>query len=447
MKHLIPTALKDCQNIGLVGLGKSNRGVLSYLEECKEKLHFFVRAEKPFEDCRYPSKFNEGYLSDVFEDALILSPSVRPDIPEITEAKKKGVRILSDAEIFFRDTDAMIFAVSGSDGKSTTAALTAHLLSASVKKTVPAVGNIGVALTSLLSQAHPMLVCELSSFQLFHYAPRTKRAAITNLTQNHLNWHKGLDEYKWAKARLYENTEEPIVSLDENGASELLKRNAFAVYSVKENEQSMSKRKAEFAYYIKNDAIYENGRKLLPLSLFPLPGKHNLQNLLCALALCAGYTDEEAAREVSSFSMLSHRAQLIKRIRGVSYYDSSIDSSPSRTRATLDIFSSPVLLLLGGMGKNCDISPLLSPVKEKCRGVFCFGPFGKEARDFLLSNGYKGYLPAPFEKMADAFSSAHDFSENKDTVLLSPGATSFDEFKDFSERGERFRSLVLSIRT
>ena len=437
----LPTALKDCQNIGLVGLGDSNRGVLMHLEKCEGIQKISVRASKET-DCAYPARFGQDYLLDITEDALILSPSVRPDLAPLLRARERGTRLLSDAEIFFTDTKAECYAVSGSDGKSTTTALLSHLLTVSMKKEVPAVGNIGRALTPLLAEDHATYAVELSSFQLFHYAPKTKRAVITNLTENHLNWHKGMAEYASAKAKLYEKTEEPVLCLDKTGSEALLKKTPFSVYSLQKSEKEMTKCKSEFAYYIKNEAVFENGKSIFPLSLFPLRGEYNLYNLLAALAMAAGLVHKASAYLLKDFSPLSHRCEPIAELSGIRFFDSSIDSSPSRTAQTLSSLSAPIVLLLGGLGKGCALHPLLPGIFEKCRAVIGFGPFGEEALRFLKDAGYDGILSEPLPKLADAIAQSLRLARRGDTVLLSPAATSFDEFENFSERGKAFRRLV-----
>lgn len=438
----LPTALKDCQNIGLVGLGNSNLGVLSHLEKCESAPSICVRAQKGAACGIYPTHIGENYLSDITEDALILSPSVRPDLAPILEARARGTRILSDAEIFFRDTKAQCYAVSGSDGKSTTTAILSHLLTAAMGKSVPAVGNIGCALTPLLAKKHRSYAVELSSFQLFHFAPKTKRAVITNLTENHLNWHKDIEEYRGSKARLYEKTEEPIVSPDDIGSKALLKKPAFTVYSPEKSESEMKKYKAEFTYYIKNDSVYENGHRLFPLSLYKLCGKHNLYNLLAAVAMTAGHICAESARAIANFSPLSHRCEPIGEFFGVRFFDSSIDTTPARTEKTLSSFPYSTVLLLGGLGKGCSLLPLLRAAKERCRAVIGFGPFGQEALAFLSEAGFHGYLSAPQKTLADAVLLAQKIAKRGEAVLLSPAATSYDEFENYEARGEAFRRLV-----
>ena len=439
MKTKLPTALKGCRKIGLVGLGVSNRGVLEHLKKCDECPEIRIRTKKN-EDIK------EDYLSDIDEDALVLSPSVRPDLAPIREARARGVRILSDCELFFTDTRARCFAVTGSDGKSTTTAMLSVLLSEAMGTSIPAVGNIGRALTPLLSESAPAYAIELSSFQLFHYAPRCERAVVTNLSENHLNWHKDMREYASTKARLYENCERPAVSIDDIGSLPLLKRTPFSVYSLEKSEKEIAKCKAEFAYYIKNDTVFQNGAPFLPLSYLKADSRHNRYNLLAALALGAGLLTKEQARAIEGFSPLSHRCERVGEVRGVVFLESSIDSSPARTSSTLATLSAPVILLLGGMGKGLSPAPLLSAVTKKCRAVIAFGPFGKEAAAYLSANGYPGILSTA-DRLSDAFSSALDCARPGDTVLLSPGATSFDEFENFAARGEAFRRLVKSIQT
>ncbi len=439
MKTKLPTALKGCRKIGLIGLGVSNRGVLEHLKKCDECPEIRIRT-KNIEDTK------ESCLCEADEDALVLSPSVRPDLAPIREARERGVRILSDCELFFTDTRARCFAVTGSDGKSTTTAMLSVLLSEAMGTSIPAVGNIGRALTPLLSESAPAYAVELSSFQLFHYAPSCERAVITNLSENHLNWHKDMREYASAKARLYENCERPAVSIDDIGSLPLLKRTPFSVYSLEKSEKEIAKCKSEFAYYIKNDTVFQNGAPFLPISYLKADNRHNRYNLLAALALCAGLLTKEQARAIEGFSPLSHRCERVGEAHGVVFLDSSIDSSPARTKSTLSALSAPVILLLGGMGKGLSPAPLLAAVTEKCRAVIAFGPFGKEAAAYLSANGYPGILLTA-DRLSDAFSSALACARPGDTVLLSPGATSFDEFENFAARGEAFRRLVNSIQT
>ena len=440
MKRSLPTALKGCRKIGLVGLGISNRGVLAHLKECSECPEIRIREKKE------NGTDEESFLASIDEDALVLSPSVRPDLPPIREARARGVKILSDCEIFFRDTKARCFAVTGSDGKSTTTAMLSLLLSAAMGTKIPAVGNIGQALTPLLSEGAPAYAIELSSFQLFHYAPRCERAVITNLSENHLNWHTDMKEYAAAKAALYEKCRLPAVCIDDIGSFPLLKRAPFSVYSLSESEKTLAKCKSEFTYCIKNDTVYENGKPLLPLNLLKADSRYNRYNLLAALALCAGLLTKDTAHAIENFVPLSHRCEPVGKVRGVTYLNSSIDSSPARTAQTLSSLHAPVILLLGGMGKGLSPAPLLSAVKEKCRAVIGFGPFGEEATAYLADGGYESILP-PKKKMSDAFFSAIRKAKPGDTVLLSPGATSFDEFENFAARGEAFRRLVRSIQT
>ena len=159
--------------------------------------------------------------------------------------------------------------------------------------------------------------------------------------------------------------------------------------------------------------------------------------------MAAGYVTKDSAEAIRSFRPLAHRCEKIVGIGGAEYFDSSIDSSPSRTRETLSSFSDSVILLLGGLGKGCSLSPLMPCVSEKCRAVIGFGPFGEEATEFLRAEGYAGILPPPQKRLADAVALAKSLATKGDAVLLSPGGTSFDEFENFSARGECFRRLVL----
>ncbi len=439
MGYPIPTTLQGCRKIGLIGLGISNKGVLSHLRECDSCPEITVYADA--------QQYGRRRFEDTGEDALVLSPSVRPDLAPIRAARDRGARILSDCEIFFTDTKAKCFAVTGSDGKSTTTAMLSVLLTRAMKASVPAVGNIGRALTPLLSENVAALAVELSSFQLFHYTPRCARAVITNVSENHLNWHTDMEEYIEAKAGLYRACEKPVASIDDIGVYPLLKRRPFAVYSMNKSEKELAKCKSDFAYYIKNNTVYENEKPFLPLSYLKADNQHNRYNLLAAIALSAGILTQESARAIEDFTPLAHRCEPIGEVRGVRFFNSSIDSSPGRTRQTLATIFSPTVLLLGGLGKGLSLAPLADPIKEKCRAVVSFGPFGEEAADYLKDCGYAGILPPPVKGLREAFFLAESIAKAGDIVLLSPGATSFDEFENFSARGELFRNLVRSIQT
>ncbi|HBJ18288.1 MAG TPA: hypothetical protein DDY70_00870, partial [Clostridiales bacterium] len=366
-KVLLP--LKGSEKVGLIGLGTSTRGVAEVLAHSGIGT-LTLRAKETIPSLLPPSFAVRCYTGDtvydeIWEDILFFSPSARREDPRLLAAKSRGCRFSSDAELFFDNTHAPVFAVTGSDGKSTTATLTSLLLSGGAYD-VRLAGNIGRALSPLLFSEgrNTLTVAELSSFQLQYLSPRTRRAVITNLTPNHLNWHKDFAEYKEAKSHLLTYAEDAVLSADDEGCVSLFSGiRPFAVFSVRESLSSLLRYRARHVFTLSEEAICLDGRRLLPLSEIRLPGVYNIKNFMAAIALSMGYTDEERILSVArTFSGISHRAELVATRGGVRYVDSSIDSSPARTLSTLSALTDPPILLIGGKGKGVPFDSLIPTI-------------------------------------------------------------------------------------
>lgn len=446
MKKTLVYQGKIIKSASFFGLGNSNSALLDFLKRNFSGISFTLRS-----DFRIPQGINDfsrvlfgcEARQSITEDILFLSPSVRRDSPEFKAAAKRGTILSSDVEFFFEMKDIPVFAVTGSDGKSTTATLSSLMLSKD-NKPFPASANIGLPMTSLLESAEVVgTVAELSSFQLMNFSPRVERALITNFTENHLDWHTSIEEYASAKENLIINAKKRIFNLDCDFNRKIMdKYPAYALYSAKVPFDAMLKSyNAENYFSLENGYFSKNGKPFMRCDSLLIKGEHNLSNFLAAAALSSDIADtDDIIRVGTTFAGLNHRARLVCKFNGISFYDSSIDSTPSRTRVTLSAFSEPTVLILGGRGKNLSYAPLL-PLPRSVKAVILTGENRKEIKDALLWGGSKSPIYES-ESFCEAVERAIEVSNAGDSVLLSPASTSFDSFSSYKERGKAFEDII-----
>ena len=394
----------------------------------------------------------DGYLDGIDADYVFRSPGIRPDLPEIAAAVKAGAVLTSEMELFFALCPAKIFAVTGSDGKTTTTTLTYKLLETEAKKEgkgrrVFVGGNIGAPLLPRLDEMRDCdcAVVELSSFQLMTMPKSAFAAAITNISPNHLNWHTDMDEYTAAKYRvLGADTHRAVLNAD-NAAS--------AAAPVPDGAEkivfSLDKRPAEMdgdvKIYEEDGFICMDGERILRTSDIKIPGRFNVANYMCAVGMTRGFVSAETVTELAKiFGGVEHRNEFVREVGGVRYYNSSIDSSPSRTMAALSAYPKPPILICGGRDKHVPFDGLADMILTHAKGLVLVG----EAKDQILA-AVRGaaHFRADFPiRVADDFAAAvrtaRDMAERGDIVLLSPACTSFDAFKNFEERGKTFKNIV-----
>ena len=446
MKKTLVYQGKTIKSAGFFGLGISNSALLDFLKRNYSGISFTLRADLPIsQNTESFSRvlFGREARLDMCEDILFLSPSVRRDSKEFIEAAERGVLFSSDVEFFFEMKKIPVFAVTGSDGKSTTATLASLMLSGE-SKVFPASANIGLPMTSLLENSDALgTVAELSSFQLMNFSPRAERALITNLTENHLDWHTSIEEYSAAKENLLLNAEKPIFNLDCPFNRKILNRYAaYALYSSRMPFESMKQSFcAEHYYSIERGCFSKNGIPFMKRDSLLIKGEHNISNFLAACALSSELVDtNDIIRVGTTFSGLLHRAKPLCVYNGISFFDSSIDSTPSRTRTTLMAFSSPTVLILGGRGKNLSYAPLF-PLPSSVKAVVLTGENREEIRNEFILQGAK--IPVYENKsFAEAVKMAIRAADPGDSVLLSPASTSFDSFSNYKERGNFFYETI-----
>ncbi len=447
------TSNTDIRHAGILGLGVSGKGLLSYLQAQGVKQVTLRSHDTSAARIRLPADAFDAVrlmtgaqvYDDICEDVLFLSPSVRRDAPPLLAAQARGVRLSSDAELFFENVSGTVFAITGSDGKSTTAKISELLLKTGQYSSVSLAGNIGYPLSPLLLKDGDACAyaVELSSFQLMYTAPKSHRALITNISENHLNWHRGMEEYIRAKMHIAEHTEAFVLNADDEILASFKGRKPYAVYSMKHDARTLGTFGASVILTLSGDAIAVNGEARLPLSDIALPGKHSVQNYMAAMALCEGSYDKTALRDVAaSFRGLPHRACCVKVADGVRFVDSSIDSSPLRTLTTLRALACRPILILCGRSKGQSFTELAQNIPLLTRGVVCAGEFGEKVYSALCRT-CAGRIPVLLtDTMAEGVACAARIARAGDTVLLSPGATSFDEYQNFEDRAADFRRII-----
>ena len=440
---------KDVKSVGLFGFGRSNRAIFERLSRLSW-LKFTLRDERVREcpDGIGRLCLGEECLMPPYEDILFLSPSVRRDRPELVKMSEAGTRLSSDAELFFELCDLPILAVSGSDGKSTTVTMTEAILKRRGVRAV-ACGNLGVPFISALDGDYDCLVTEISSFTLEYLAPRSTRALITNITENHLDWHGTFDAYIAAKENLIKNTEQAILSPDTEAAWALIeKHRPRGIFSGRYGFTELLRRYpfAERIYTCEGGHLCISGEWAIPVQNLAKKEAHNLKNALSAIALTDGLFNTGGGIEaLFDFSAPSHRSEIVAIAGGVRYVDSSIDSSPARTSVTLSAMPRNTHIILGGRGKGLSYAPLIPPLLHTEGAIIICGENRYEIAATV------GGVTALRERMMlcdtlfSAVMAVVRIAERGDTVLLSPASTSFDAFSNFEERGNKFKEYIKNI--
>lgn len=433
-------------NVTLLGFGSTNKAVLNALGDVSDFVHITLRHSEIIDTgSAIPLRMigGDAPFLGIFEDVIFPSPSVRRECILIPE----GSEFMTDYDLFLSLKPKELFLVSGSDGKSTVTSIASLLLQPRFP-TLFTGGNIGVPLISADIRSDAFLL-ELSSFTLRYTLPSSGRALLTNITPNHLDWHKDFDEYKECKLDLVRSADEGILNLDDPVSErEAASLSTFCLLSSELTHFDILKRyKTEHTVTQVGGYIMLDGEPIIPISALKRKEKHNIANLCSAIALTIGYTDNERIQEVaSSFEGLSERCEIIP-IDGVDYISSSIDTSPSRTRTTLLGLDRPVNIILGGKSKRLPLEPLKDALKRYARRIAIYGDAAEEFCDFIESDEeLRAIKHESFSTLAGAIDYAAYGVRKGDTVLLSPAATSYGEFKSYVERGRYFKDYILSNR-
>ena len=414
-----------------------------------------------------------GHPEEILDcDCLFVSPGVPLDIPILREAVRRGVSLSSESRFFLEHCPAPVIGITGSSGKTTTVSLVGEVLKKSGFRTWVG-GNIGKPLTPFLDEigANDKVVMELSSFQLQLMQSSPPLAAVLNITPNHLDRHASMEEYIEAKANIlrFQRAEDAAVLNYDNPATRELARlvKGRLVWFSTENDlaeaQDVQLAEARQVVSQPEGGFIRDGYLILRLGGqeraiarqedVRLRGRHNLQNVLaaCTIAALAGAKAEAMAEVVSEFRGVEHRLELVREVAGVRYYNDSIATSPERSAAALRAFDEPIILLAGGQDKHLPWDEWAALALARTSAVILFGQAAdiiENALSKAMAQGQPGqYRPVirRAQSLEMAVELAHRLAKAGDVVLLSPGGTSFDAFRDFEERGRYFKSLVAAL--
>jgi len=461
------------KKIAVLGIGISNTPLIKYLCSMGLSVTAFDKSDKDklaailseFDGLNVNYSLGEGYLSNLKGfDLIFRTPGMRFDIAELVRARERGAEITSEMEVFFDLCPAEIFAVTGSDGKTTTTTLIYNILMEQ-GYTCWLGGNIGIPLLSKVEEieADHKVVLELSSFQLQTMKKSPHVAVITNVSPNHLDVHKSMEEYVDAKKNIFRFQTE---YLDDNSIVKVPK--LILNFDNEITKGFASEAKGDVFFFsrisdLKEGAVIENGKivykkngvsqEIVDTKEIFLPGEHNIENYLAATAAVIDYVEPNSILKVAtSFRGVEHRLEFVREINGVKFYNGSIDSSPSRTAAALSVFKDKVILIAGGKDKNIPYAPLGEVIAEKVKCLVLIGQTAplieKALRDAVEKTGKgKDIIIMRCNSYQEAVEKAYDNATEGDVILLSPASTSFDMFKNFEERGNTFKEIVNKLKT
>lgn len=396
-------------------------------------------------------KLGEDYLTDLEVDIIFRTPGMSFNLPELVNARKRGIAVTSEMEVFFDLCPATIFAVTGSDGKTTTTTLIAKMLEAEGKKVFVG-GNIGKPLLPEIENITPddFVVAELSSFQLISMRKSPDVAVVTNVAPNHLDIHKDMDEYVEAKKNilLHQNAFSRTVLNRDNEITE-----SFRPFVRGQSLGfSMTRTLHNGAWLDKKGILHMAYRGIdvpvLDKKDIAIIGEHNVANYLAAITAVWGYVGVDAIKKVAKeFGGVPHRIELVREKDGVKYYNDSIASSPTRTIAGLKAFDKKVFLIAGGYDKHIPFEPLMPYLVEKVKVLYLCGATAQKIEDCLKA--YEGNNGSPeivrTKDIKEATVLASKRAKKGDIVTLSPACASFDAFPNFAARGNYFKEVVNSL--
>lgn len=449
------------KKIALVGVGVSHRRLAGMLAEKGAKVTVLDRREKEALGNTYTELCGKGvsfclgehyldYLTDF--DCILRTPGMKFHLPELEEARRKGVAVTSEMELFFDLCPAPILAVTGSDGKTTTTSVIAEMLRAE-GKAVHLGGNIGRALLPEIEEIGPedFAVVELSSFQLISMRKSPRVAVVTNVAPNHLDMHKDMQEYISAKKNIF---------LHQNAFSRTvlnLDNDITAAFSEEVRGQAVffsRKQVPENGAFLNGQGMIcynENGNttEIMPQEIIRIPGTHNVENYLAAISAVWGYVSPTTIVKVAEeFGGVEHRIEFVRELDGVKYYNDSIATSPTRTIAGLRSFKQKIIIIAGGYDKHIPFDPLVPVLLERVKVLVLTGDTAQKMEETIRKS--PDYTPEALtilhaETMVEAVQKAREIARPGDVISLSPACASFDRYPNFEARGRHYKEIVNSL--
>ncbi len=386
-------------------------------------------------------------------DVLCLSGGVPLTLPIVQEAIKRGIPLSNDTQVFMEVVPCKTIGITGSAGKTTTTTLVGEMAKLSSQRSVFVGGNIGDPLINYVDDmtTDDLAILEISSFQLEQMTISPNISAILNITPNHLDRHGTMEAYTNAKARILDfqsSKDIAVLGHDDPGAWNLRNKvkGKLLTFSLHDLDEGF-----DGAYLHDGLLNLRDGNAYLPLLLrekIQLPGNHNVANVLAAFSIghAAGFRLDDMLEAVEEFRGVPHRLELVRELRGVRWYNGSIATAPERSMADIHSFTEPIVLMLGGRDKDLPWDGIAKLIHERVDHVVLFGEAAELIQNAISAVG--GERPVEVRRaktLQEAVALAAEAATAGDIVLFSPGGTSYDEFKDFAERGERFRKWVLDL--
>ena len=415
--------------------GVNKRGGRAFITEYGEPKPEYI--EKIEELKSKGIQIETGGHSDEFIEGskyTITSPGIPPTSEIFKKLEEKNIPIISEIEYAYLNTDIPFIVITGTNGKTTTTALTSHILSK--KFSAPVCGNIGVPPTALIDEKHDFLVCEVSSFQAQMTEKfKAKIACWTNFTPDHINWHGSLENYFDAKAKLFLDSQSPeyaILNYQDKKLREFAKKCDNIVFFDDDKD-----------CYIKDEKIFYKGEEIIALEECPLLGHHNHQNIMCGIIIAklVGMDNEDIKEQIMSFKAPEHRLEKVRELNGITFYNDSKATNPEASIVAIDSFNDvDVALILGGRDKNTDLTEMCNSINKHIHTVLLIGEATQRFEENLKKNGFSNIIKEG--SMEEAIDRA--ISLKPDVVLLSPACASFDMFKSYEHRGDVFKEYVLA---
>lgn len=451
----------DVKGKNVVVIGMARSGAASAVLLAKKGARVTVNDRRTLEEMRqetdafaaYPQirVIGGGHPEEIVDrgvDLVVKNPGVPLHLPPLKKAMDLGIPVITEVELAYWYLAAPMVCITGTNGKTTTTSLVGEIYKATGRKTFVA-GNIGIPLSAVVTEAgeQDVVVAELSSFQLEGILRfRPKLSAILNITPDHMDRHGSMEAYREAKARIFANQgaeDATVLNADDAETYGLRGRPACPVYLFSR------KREVESGAFVREDKVIMRygGREesICRVGDIAIPGNHNLENALAAvlLARLGGVPVEIVARTLKQFPGVAHRLERAGRVAGIDFINDSKGTNTDAAIKALEAFARPIVLIAGGYDKGGTFDELAPAVKQHARHTVLIGQVARRMAEAFDKAGYDSYDFAP--TLEDAVQTAFRAAASGDVVLLSPACASWDMFRDYEERGERFKEAVREL--
>ena len=427
--------------IAIIGLGVSNLPLLDYLYNLHADVTIFSDEPITIDLSKYNYQVHEDGLKALIGfDIIFRSPGCLPTREEIVNEINRGAIVTTEIEQVIKLTPSKVIGVTGSDGKTTTTTLIDLILKANGYKTFLG-GNIGTPLFTRINEMtkDDIVVLELSSFQLMDMTVSPDISVITNITPNHLDKHKNMEEYITSKCNIYKYDGSLLVLNADNEITNKLQSNREIRYFSRNNKTTW--------FYTLNNKIYYQDKVIIDGKDIHIKGIHNLENICAALSAIYDLIDlDKAVKAIKEFNGVEHRLEFVREINGVKWYNDSVSSSPTRAIAGLNSFDNKIVLIAGGYDKNLDYQVLARPILDKVSKLILFGATADKIYDAVIKEKTTENISIYRENSLEAvINRAKEVAVDNEVVLFSPASASFDMFKNFAERGLKFKEIVKNL--